>query len=478
MSLTDLEGALAQYEDQGLWDYTHKDLPTGEMIIIHHKSSRRETVPKERADRLRKEIDQIDRLWKQGPGDRRYRDVHAHIDALLAPFFKGEPDPSAIREGECDKRKPNKPWRTPGERKKFAVCGKNSGDKEASLVRFGDPNMEIKRDDPKRRKNFRARHNCDTARDKKTPRYWSCQGTWHPKKTVSSVVEADPTDLFPHKIHPLKPDKDTTFSRYDTYIDDNRGDERRALYHGGPQKIRNQTAGRRSDIGEGDRRLSMNLDKFNEAVNAYEAEGVEEASSSPTGNWFDQLVANMPPRKIPKPNPKLVRPYVRWAMPAKREQEAGKLHQALKRLRGRQPGPGGVTISSPNFEGEWDDDTITGVVLFPLGMALDASPVKKAISIIKRARAKVVKVDNVVVREGKVMDLDAKGLTDEERRRLSKIKHPERTFNLGKFQHDSQGGFYYVYVNELGSGAMMTLRSRKLRDLKNRAEMAISFLNK
>ena len=28
-------------------------------------------------------------------------------------------------------------------------------------VTFGDPNMEIKRDDPNRRKNFRARHNCD-----------------------------------------------------------------------------------------------------------------------------------------------------------------------------------------------------------------------------------------------------------------------------------------------------------------------------
>ena len=28
-------------------------------------------------------------------------------------------------------------------------------------VEFGDPNMEIKRDDPARRKSFRARHNCD-----------------------------------------------------------------------------------------------------------------------------------------------------------------------------------------------------------------------------------------------------------------------------------------------------------------------------
>jgi hypothetical protein len=42
------------------------------------------------------------------------------------------------------------------------------------VVRFGDPNMSIKRDDPARRKAFRARHNCDDKKDKTTPGYWSC----------------------------------------------------------------------------------------------------------------------------------------------------------------------------------------------------------------------------------------------------------------------------------------------------------------
>ena len=39
---------------------------------------------------------------------------------------------------------------------------------------FGDPNMEIKRDDPARRKSFRARHNCDNPGPKYKARYWSC----------------------------------------------------------------------------------------------------------------------------------------------------------------------------------------------------------------------------------------------------------------------------------------------------------------
>tara|TARA_R100000995_G_C3478008_1_gene122097 strand:- start:156 stop:440 length:285 start_codon:yes stop_codon:yes gene_type:complete len=66
----------------------------------------------------------------------------------------------------------NKPKRTPGGNKKFAVLAKK-GD-QIRIIRFGDPNMEIKKDNPERRKSFRARHKCDTAKDKFTARYWSC----------------------------------------------------------------------------------------------------------------------------------------------------------------------------------------------------------------------------------------------------------------------------------------------------------------
>jgi len=67
----------------------------------------------------------------------------------------------------------NKPKRTSGGSKKFAGLAKK-GD-EVKLVRFGDPNMTIKKSNPERRRNFRARHNCDTAKDKFSARYWSCK---------------------------------------------------------------------------------------------------------------------------------------------------------------------------------------------------------------------------------------------------------------------------------------------------------------
>lgn len=86
-----------------------------------------------------------------------------------------EYDISHIAASEYQGRKVtlNKPFRTPDGPKKFAVYVKNNKGK-IIIVRFGDPNLSIKRDDPNRRKSFRARHKCDQKKDKTTPGYWSC----------------------------------------------------------------------------------------------------------------------------------------------------------------------------------------------------------------------------------------------------------------------------------------------------------------
>ena len=79
-------------------------------------------------------------------------------------------------EYQGKKVKLNDPIRTSeNPNKKFKVYVKNEKGKVV-VVRFGDPKMDIKRDDPERRKSFRARHKCDTnPPDKLTPRYWSCK---------------------------------------------------------------------------------------------------------------------------------------------------------------------------------------------------------------------------------------------------------------------------------------------------------------
>jgi hypothetical protein len=90
--------------------------------------------------------------------------------------------PSAVGE---PKVKLNKPFRTPGGPKKFSVYVKNDKGNVVK-VNFGDPNMSIKRDDPERRKSYRARHGCDNPGPKWKANYWSCK-MWS-KTNVSDLT--------------------------------------------------------------------------------------------------------------------------------------------------------------------------------------------------------------------------------------------------------------------------------------------------
>jgi len=70
--------------------------------------------------------------------------------------------PRRIRRGESGHGK-----------KKFVVKACDGGTEK--IIRYGDANMEIKKDSPARRKSFRARHNCDNPGSKLKARYWSCK---------------------------------------------------------------------------------------------------------------------------------------------------------------------------------------------------------------------------------------------------------------------------------------------------------------
>lgn len=84
-------------------------------------------------------------------------------------------------------KKLNKPFRTPSGPKKFSVYVKNENGNVVK-VNFGDPGLSIKRDDPNRRKNFRARHNCDNPGPKTKARYWSCKN-WEAGKSVTDILK-------------------------------------------------------------------------------------------------------------------------------------------------------------------------------------------------------------------------------------------------------------------------------------------------
>jgi len=85
-----------------------------------------------------------------------------------------ETEDSSASEYQGRKVTLNKPFRTSNGPKKFAVYVKNESG-NVVIVRFGDPNMTIKKNIPERRKSFRARHNCDNPGPKWKARYWACK---------------------------------------------------------------------------------------------------------------------------------------------------------------------------------------------------------------------------------------------------------------------------------------------------------------
>lgn len=66
----------------------------------------------------------------------------------------------------------NKPMR--GDVKKFKVYVKNQKGNVVK-VNFGAKGMRIKKNNPERRRSFRARHNCSNPGPKWKARYWSCR---------------------------------------------------------------------------------------------------------------------------------------------------------------------------------------------------------------------------------------------------------------------------------------------------------------
>ena len=116
---------------------------------------------------------------EDSPSEDRYEALRVVIQEILKEDFQ-----KADYQGE--KVTLNKPRRIQGGNKKFEVFVKD-GDK-VKRVTFGDPNLEIRRDDPKARASFRARHQCDTAKDKTSARYWSCR-MWEEGTTVSEMTK-------------------------------------------------------------------------------------------------------------------------------------------------------------------------------------------------------------------------------------------------------------------------------------------------
>ena len=91
---------------------------------------------------------------------------------------------STLHEAEYQGRKVKLGKPTRGDVKKFKVYVRNAegnvvkvnfGHGGTSAKRAGQKTMSIKKNNPARRKSFRARHNCDNPGPRTKARYWSCR---------------------------------------------------------------------------------------------------------------------------------------------------------------------------------------------------------------------------------------------------------------------------------------------------------------
>lgn len=103
---------------------------------------------------------------------------HRNLDKLVHKTFGHSSDEEntseVIEEAEYQGRKVelNKPMQ--GDSKKFKVYVKNDKG-NVVVVHFGQKGMNIKKKNPKARKSFRARMNCDNPGPKWKANYWSCR---------------------------------------------------------------------------------------------------------------------------------------------------------------------------------------------------------------------------------------------------------------------------------------------------------------
>ena len=88
----------------------------------------------------------------------------------------------------------NKPFGGDSKHKRYVYVKNDKGN--IIKLGFGDPNMEIKRDDPERLKAYRARHNCSDPGPKWKANYWSCK-YW--SSTPTSKLDEATTIHLPRK---------------------------------------------------------------------------------------------------------------------------------------------------------------------------------------------------------------------------------------------------------------------------------------
>ena len=189
---------IEENDDVEIWDRSMKQVAS---MAKHARS-------KEASDRLLKIVEEIHGLMKKGHKhehikarvvecckqhgvdhtDRNQAEIIRQIHNVINHYTPPKNvKVTAVAEAEYQGHSVQLGKPTRGDVKKYKVFVKDPKTGNVKKVNFGDKHMEIKRDSPGHRKNFRARHNCASKKDRTTAGYWSSR-MWT-KKPVSKILK-------------------------------------------------------------------------------------------------------------------------------------------------------------------------------------------------------------------------------------------------------------------------------------------------
>jgi 5'(3')-deoxyribonucleotidase len=162
------------------WLDSHLEIKPEEKIFTGRKESYATTNGKPNI--LIDDKERNIRRWEDKGGiGILYSAEHDNLDTVVKglerakKILSGELKENTITEAKVHGKnvKLNRPFRTPGGPKKFAVYVKTPKG-TVKKVTFGDPNMRVRNNNKARAKSFRARHKCSQKKDRTTAGYWSC----------------------------------------------------------------------------------------------------------------------------------------------------------------------------------------------------------------------------------------------------------------------------------------------------------------
>lgn len=154
--------------------HIEKEIPLSENIFRTYSDSYFELLEEVRSLYINNQIELCDPDAELVESDLGKKELFEGREVYLdAPI---EVDEDILMEAKHRGRNVtlNRPIRTPGGPKKYAVYVKSKSGK-IKKVTFGDPNLRVRGRSKARRKSFAARHRCAQKKDRTTAGYWSCR---------------------------------------------------------------------------------------------------------------------------------------------------------------------------------------------------------------------------------------------------------------------------------------------------------------